>query len=109
MNQQVRRRIGERSRQHNALKHGVYSMVAILPGEDPQQFELLHSILIKEWKPAGATENDAVLSLAKCMWYKARLQNFLRGKIIECKHNVHHPAFDLVWGLHGLAGLLAGC
>jgi hypothetical protein len=52
----------------NALKHGIFSATAILPGEDPQEFEELHCSLIEEWMPHGATEDDAVLSIAKAVW-----------------------------------------
>lgn len=57
-----------------ALKHGVYSDVLILPGEDPQVFMKLYNGLVKEWDPQGPTEADAVSDLAKLMWRKSRVQ-----------------------------------
>src|SRR2546423_14111266 len=42
----------------------------------------------------GPTENDAVVSIANGMWRKARLQKFLRAKILECKFDASHPAYD---------------
>jgi len=59
----------------NALKHGAFSEVTILPGEDPQEFERLHRDLIQEWSPSGPTEHDTVLTLAKCMWRKRRIRH----------------------------------
>jgi len=107
MNQQFKPKTVDRSRKHpNALKHGVFSTVATLPGEDPERFAQLHSILIKEWNPVGPTEEDAVFSLAKSMWYKARLQNFLLAKIGACKRDTRHPAFDPVGTFSGIAGVL---
>jgi hypothetical protein len=71
----------------NALKHGAFSVIAILPGEDAADFRKLHALLIEEWQPEGATEEDAVLTIAKCLWSKRRIQVFmaahaalLRGK-----------------------------
>ena len=74
----MRKRNGNRP---NALKHGAFSKVAILPGEDPREFEELHSALIEEWAPTGPTEEDAVLSIAIGIWRKRRVQKFLQAKI----------------------------
>jgi hypothetical protein len=57
----------------NAWKHGGYSNLGVLPGEDPKEFDDFHRSLIEEWQPSGATECDAVLSLAKCIWRKSRM------------------------------------
>ena len=59
----------------SALQHGAWAETALLPGEDPRQFERLHRGLIKEWSPSGPAEQDAVLTLAKCMWRKLRIRN----------------------------------
>ena len=64
----------------NALKHGVFSPITILPGEDPREFSALHSETVKEWAPIGPTEEDAVLSIAKGIWRKRRLQKFRLGQ-----------------------------
>jgi hypothetical protein len=104
--QQSKSTAGDRTQKHpNALKHGVFGM-SLLPGEDPESFAGLNLLLIKEWNPAGATEKDAVFSLAKGMWYKARLQKFLWGKVMACQHDPSHPAFDRVGTLQGVVGNL---
>src|SRR5262249_339192 len=59
----------------NALKHGAFSEITILPGEDPQEFERLRRDLIQEWSPSGPAEHDTVLTLAKCMWRKRRIRH----------------------------------
>jgi hypothetical protein len=59
---------------HNAYKHGAFSRYAIVPGEDKEEFETLYSALVQEWMPVGATEEDAVLSLAEAIWRKRRAQ-----------------------------------
>src|SRR5437763_12233072 len=53
-----------------ALRHGIWSSTAVLPGEDPRQFEHLYGGLVHEWFPTGPAEEDAVFTLAKCMWRK---------------------------------------
>jgi hypothetical protein len=64
----------------NAWKHGGYSNLGVLPGEDPKEFDDFHQALIEEWEPSGSTECDTVLSLAKSMWRKGRLNIYLRGR-----------------------------
>jgi hypothetical protein len=56
------------SKRPNAQKHGVFSESPTIPGEDPREFQELHSALIDEWQPAGPSEEDAVFSLADLMW-----------------------------------------
>jgi hypothetical protein len=83
----------------HAVKHGAFAKTAILPGEDPIEFEELHSALIEEWAPVGPTEEDAVLSIAKGVWRKRRLQKFLHTEIGMCRYNPEHPLYDEAWGL----------
>ena len=73
-----------RLRLFGPVKHGAFAKTAILPGEDPREFEELHSALIEEWAPVGPTEEDAVLSIAKGVWRKRRLQKFLHTEIQIC-------------------------
>lgn len=87
----------------NAYKQGAFSATAILPGEDEREFEELHSALVDEWKPIGATEEDAVLSIAKAVWRKRRVQKFLTA---QCQRHVGNPShvwYDESIGLRALA------
>jgi hypothetical protein len=77
-----------------AVKHGAFAKTAILPGEDRQEFEELHSALIEEWAPVGPTEEDAVLSIAKGVWRKRRLQKFLHAEMEMCRSDREHPLYD---------------
>lgn len=61
----------------NALKHGAFSDVVILPGEDPKKFEELIESLNDEWNPEGPTEKDLVTSIALGMWRKRRFRRYL--------------------------------
>ena len=59
----------------NALQHGAWAQTAVLPGEDPREFDRLHRGLIKEWSPSGPAEGDAIFTLAKCIWRKRRIEH----------------------------------
>jgi hypothetical protein len=77
----------------NALKHGVFAKIVILPWEDPEEFRILHTALIAEWKPDGPTEEDAVFTLAKSIWRKRRMQLFLENDMQRCSTYPDHPAY----------------
>jgi hypothetical protein len=83
-----------RTKPPNALKHGAFTKTALLRGEDPEEFEDLHSRLCLEWNPVGPTETDAVLSIAKCMWRKRRVQNFLVAHLLSCELDPAHPTYN---------------
>jgi hypothetical protein len=87
----------------NAHKHGVFAATAILPGEDEREFEELHSALVEEWLPAGATEEDAVLSIAKSVWRKRRVQRFLEVQLMNNRLDPNHPSYVESLGLIGMA------
>src|SRR5436305_5184019 len=58
----------------SALRHGAWSKAAVLPWEDARQFDRLCRDLVDEWSPAGPAEEDAVFTLAKCMWRKHQVR-----------------------------------
>jgi hypothetical protein len=45
-------------KRHPALKHGGYSSTAVLPGENPAEFEELYQALMVELAPRGALEEN---------------------------------------------------
>jgi hypothetical protein len=89
----------EKWKRPNALKHGLFSINPVIPGEDPREFEVLHSALIDEWTPCDITEEDLVFSIADAMWRKLRSQKFTRAKVIASSFDPRHPAFDETRGL----------
>jgi hypothetical protein len=89
----------QKPKQPNAQKHGVFAATAILPGEHRQEFEELHSAVTQEWTPDGATEEDAVLTIAKAIWRKRRVQKFLGVQLAINALNPKHPSFDESIGL----------
>jgi hypothetical protein len=81
----------------NAYKHGAYfkfNRTTIVPGEDPKEFAALYNDLILEWDPEGATEEDAVLSIAKAVWRKRRAQKFLEIEMERNATNPNHPSYE---------------
>jgi hypothetical protein len=58
----------------NALKHGVFSAIEILPWEDPDLFEQITRDFYEEYKPEGPTQEDCVETLVWCRWRKLRLR-----------------------------------
>ena len=96
----------QKTKQPNAQKHGVFAEMAILPGEVPEEFEELHSDLVEEWAPAGATEEDAVLTIAKGVWRKRRVQNFRAVQMLNNSANPMHPSYSEILGLRVFVALM---
>ncbi len=57
----------------NALKHGAFSEVLILLGEDPAAFEKLKQRLFAEYNVSGCSEESTMTSIAKTIWQLGRL------------------------------------
>jgi hypothetical protein len=96
----------KKSKYPNALKHGAYSAIHILPGEDRAEFEALLADLIKEWQPDGPSELDAVDCLAKAKWLKLRHQKFLDVQLVQNMSDPKHPSYNECFNLTGLVVLL---
>ena len=58
----------------NALRHAILSQFAVLPWEDPVEYETLVAALTEEHKPSGPTETHLVVELAGVLWRKRRLR-----------------------------------
>src|SRR5262245_8969481 len=78
----------------NAVKHGAFSSMAILPGEDPDEYHALAEAFCNEWNPEGATEIDAIFTLTNCVWRKRRIRQFITKKVELRPLDPDHPAFD---------------
>jgi hypothetical protein len=83
----------------NAQKHGVFAEPLILPGEDPREFEAIHSALVEEWTPSGPSEQSHVFAIADAEWRKLRSRRFVQAKAINNSLRPDHPAFDEARGL----------
>jgi hypothetical protein len=78
----------------NAIKHGAFSSILILPWESRAEFAELYDELIAEWKPTGRTEQDAVLTIAKGIWRKQRMQAFLKSELEKHSCDPNHVAYN---------------
>jgi len=69
---------GKERASRNALKHGLLAREAVIPGEDPEEFELFREGMIDELAPVGAVETmlaQRVVSLSWRLRRAERLQN----------------------------------
>ncbi len=66
----------QRRRIHPALKHGGYSGMSLLPGEDPAEFEKLRKDLVAEYAPTGRHEHEIVETIARLIWRKQSLSSY---------------------------------
>ena len=71
----------------NALKHGAYSKLVMLPGEDPAAFEALQQSLFDEYKPAGSSETSTMTSIAKTLWQLQRLGLYEHVQYLKARGN----------------------
>jgi len=94
-----------RYKKPNALKHGVFA-AAILPGENPREYQELHASLIAEWSPQGATEHEFVNAMAHAAWAKRRRQKQTEVRVFENTLNPEHASFNEDFGLRGLGVFL---
>ncbi|MBR1232812.1 hypothetical protein [Bradyrhizobium sp. AUGA SZCCT0182] len=67
---------------------------AILPGENPLEFQLLHTQVAEEWAPDGPIEEHLVLTVAKCIWRIRRNQGFLRARRTAATCDPESRAYD---------------
>jgi hypothetical protein len=63
-----------RFRKPNALKHGGFSRIELLPWENVNEFEELHRGLKEEFEPKGPLQEDCVSTILSCMWRKRRVR-----------------------------------
>ena len=61
-------------RKPNALKHGGFSGIELMPWEDPHEFEELHRGLKEEFEPKGPLQEECIYTILSCMWRKRRVR-----------------------------------
>ena len=64
--------ISTKSGNKNALRHGGYFR-GLLPWESREEFEALLKSFQEDWKPDGALQEQAVLSLSQWTWKRGRV------------------------------------
>src|SRR5262245_50422717 len=60
-----------------ALKHGVYSSLDVLSGENRAEFEKTHRQLIAEYSVSGPLEHHFISMLAGLLWREQNLSIFV--------------------------------
>jgi hypothetical protein len=83
----------------NALKHGAYSNLGLLPGEDPKEFAEFACRVALEHRPAGPSEESVVAQLTKVLWRTNHLGVYqLVARVSKRWHsllaNKNEPDFD---------------
>jgi len=71
---------GKQRSKYNALKHGIYSKVAVLKSESRARFQSLLRELLEYHRPEGSTEELLVQKLAILIW---RHRRFLEAELAE--------------------------
>jgi hypothetical protein len=65
---------GKQRSRFNALKHGLKARVAVLPGEDPQQYQGRLEAWIADWMPSNDLEQSLVERAVTLSWQLDRAQ-----------------------------------
>src|SRR4029450_10419320 len=66
---------GKARTRFNAVKHGLRSKSALLPGENPEEYYELKTRMLAEWKPQGTTEEFQVDQMLQNQWRLRRIAN----------------------------------
>jgi len=64
---------GKQRSSQNAIKHGLFSLFFLLPGESQDEYDRHLYRYNKEYQPKGATEEDLVRQLAETEWRRRRI------------------------------------
>ena len=73
----------KKSRNHNALVHGLYAKDVLLPWDSKEDFERLHEDLKAEYRPHERTEEEAVLDLTFLHWDKQTLRRMWQSAVLK--------------------------
>jgi hypothetical protein len=68
--------VSRKEKIHPSLKHGVYSTLTLLPGENPDDFEKLYKKVKADLSPSGPLEEDIVAQISRLLWRKQNLAIF---------------------------------
>src|SRR3970040_1850629 len=76
----------------NALKHGLLARDAVMPGEDPAEFEAQLAALEADIQPQGALESELVRQIADAQWRMRRLTRIESGYLAASLENLRYLA-----------------
>ena len=69
-----------------ALKHGAFSGMGLLPGEDASAFKKLRSDVVAEYLPVGRHEEYLVDTIARLLWRKQNLEIYRLANEARRRH-----------------------
>jgi hypothetical protein len=84
----------------SALKHGAFSEILILPGEDPQEFEKLKNALFAEYKPSGISEERVMMAIARAFWQERRLVLFQQVQHARARKSPGDGGYGIGQAIH---------
>src|SRR5450759_3196628 len=95
----------KKTKNQNAMQHGIYSTVVLLPGEKQADYEALRQSCFDEWVPDGVTEHYLVDDLCTLRWKKLRLERYDQVCLQQRKDKIllENNANKLIEELRGLA------
>jgi hypothetical protein len=64
---------GRKIASRNAVKHGLYSSIVVLPTESREEFEEMLDAYIHQFQPEGEVERDLVEEMVAAKWRQRRL------------------------------------
>ena len=88
---------GKQRSSQNALKHGVYAVESVIPGEDPADFDKLCDEFGQRYLPDGPYERSLVRQMADAEWRMRRIMrleaDFIKYPVEQARerHNERHP------------------
>src|SRR5262249_44602322 len=83
----------KRFRKPNALKHGAYSSIGLLPWENPEDFEQLRHDLWGELQPEGPLQEECAETILFNRWRKMRLRMKRKLEAAVALQNVEYRVF----------------
>ena len=88
---------GKQRSSQNALKHGVYAVESVIPGEDPADFDKLCDEFGQRYQPDGPYERSLVRQMADAEWRMRRIMrleaDFIKYPVEQAleRHQERHP------------------
>jgi hypothetical protein len=74
---------GKEASAKNSLKHGSYSVVAVLPNENQKDFDQLLAQIRRDLKPIDFVEDSLIHDLAVITWKKLRLEKLEQAYFLK--------------------------
>jgi hypothetical protein len=82
---------GKQRSSQNALKHGIYAIESVIPGEDPADFDALCTEFGQRYDPDGPYERSLVRQMADAEWRMRRIMrleaDFLKSAVDDERKN----------------------